>query len=105
MVGGRKYHNWIEMAEKFELVDGVIFRRVYDAIEGEVQLRCCVSNVPTSQFELPGRGYRHLGYREKFLLDYHNGQLAGHQGRERTTECLERDCWWPGLREDVRRLV
>ena len=38
LVGGRKYDTWIEMADKFELIDGVLFRRVYDAIEGEVQL-------------------------------------------------------------------
>ena len=54
-------------------------------------------------FELPGRGKKTLGYRERLLLEYHNGPLAGHLGRERTYEHLSRDFWWEGMYEDVRR--
>ena len=93
----------LENALSFEIVDGVLFRRVYDSVEGEVQLRCCVPDVATARFEQAGQGGKPLNYRDLLLLEYHNGKLAGHVGRERTTEMIERDFWWPGLREDVRR--
>ena len=44
-----------------------------------------------------------MGYRERLLLEYHNGPLGGHPGRERTCELLEKDWWWPHMFEDVRR--
>ena len=54
-------------------------------------------------FELPGLGEKKLGYRERILLEYHNGPLAGHPGREKTTEMVERSWWWPHMFEDIRR--
>ena len=44
-----------------------------------------------------------MGFRGKILLEYHNGKLGGHQGRERTMDARSRDFWWPGLYGDVRR--
>ena len=100
---GRKLDSVVENARKFELVGGLLFRRVYCATEGEVQLRCAVPTGFWGRFEAPGRGLRSLGFRERLLAEYHNGSLAGHQGRERTMDCLERDFWWPGMYSDVRR--
>ena len=93
----------LRISEKYELIDSLLFRRVYDRVEGELQLRCCVPNTPCGNFELPGIGEKKLGYRERILLEYHNGPLAGHPGREKTTEMVERSWWWPHLFEDVRR--
>ena len=53
------------------------------------------------QFDVPGHGFKLLGYRERLLLEYHNGLWAGHQGQERRAEMLERDLWWPRLYKDV----
>ncbi len=62
-----------------------------------------VPSTMTGKYEVVGRGERPLSYRELILMEYHNGALAGHQGRDRTTEMIERDFWWSGLPEDVRR--
>jgi hypothetical protein len=103
LIGIRKIDNILERAKQYELVDDVLFKRVYDSIEGEVQLRCCVPDVSASQYEAAGQGQKPLNYRNRLLLEYHNGVLAGHVGRERTMEMLERDFYWAGMREDVRR--
>ena len=87
---GKRPDSVIEGTNRFELVEGVLFRRVYNAVEGEVQLRCAVPSGPCGRFEVPGRGLVPLGYRERLMLEYHNGSLAGRQGRERTMDCLER---------------
>ena len=63
-----------------------MFRQVYNAVDGEVQLRCAVPSGLMGKFDVPGRGLRPLGYRERLMLGYHNGRLAGHMGRERTME-------------------
>ena len=93
----------VRLAEKYELVGSLLYRRVYDRVEGESQLRCCVPSGSCGKFELPGIGEKELGYRERILLEYHNGPLAGHPGREKTTEMVERSWWWPHMFEDVRR--
>ena len=81
----------------------MLYRRVYDAVDGEVQLRLCVPDQAHSQYEYPDQAYKSLGYRERLILEYHNGPLGGHVGRERTYEILSKDFWWPGMYEDVRR--
>ena len=93
----RKIDSILTTSSHYELVRGVLFRRVWDETEGEVQLRCCVPDRPWGQFEVPGQGLKTFGYRERLLLEYHNGSLAGHQGRERTAAMLARDFYWPGL--------
>ena len=93
----------VTSAMKYEIMEEVLFRRIYEVRADEVQLRCVVPNVAAGRFDVPGLGPRPLGYREKLLLDYHHGPLGAHQGRDRTIESLERDFWWPGMYEDVRR--
>ena len=68
LLGGRKVDNGLRAAESFELIQGVLFRRCYDAVANEVQLRCAVPNVTYGMFELPGRSRKTLGYRERLLL-------------------------------------
>jgi hypothetical protein len=99
---GKRIDSVIETSQRYELIDGVLFRRVYDVVEGEVQLRCAVPRVHWGQYEMPGQGLKPLGYRERIPLEYHNGALGGHQGRERTMDSLERDFWWSGMYSDVR---
>ena len=103
LMGVKKFDNVLQVALGYELINSVLFKRMYDTTEGEVQLRCAVPDVTASHYEQAGQGYRPLSYRNWLLMEYHNGKLAGHCGRERTTEMLERDFFWPGMREDVRR--
>ena len=101
--GSRTIDGVLELAQEFEVIRGLLYRRVYDAVDGEVQLRLCVPDQAHSQYEYPGQAYKSLGYRERLILEYHNGPLGGHVGRERTYEILSKDFWWPGMYEDVRR--
>ncbi|MCP4242184.1 MAG: hypothetical protein GY772_16640, partial [bacterium] len=102
LLGGRRVDSVLEVSDRYELIGGVLFRRVWNSVAAELQLRCCVPNTPCGRFEVPGRGLMPLGFRERILLEYHNGALGGHQGRERTMDMLERDFWWPGMYSDVR---
>jgi hypothetical protein len=43
-------------AEKFEIHNGLLYRRVFDAVEGEVQLKPAVPTGATSALELPVTG-------------------------------------------------
>ena len=89
----RKIDSIVNQAVFFDLEVGLLFRRVYDDVEGEVQLRCCIPTGAWGQFDVPGHGFKPLGYRERLLLEYHNGPIASHQGRERKAEMLSRDFW------------
>ena len=83
------------------MVNKVLYRRVYDASDGELQLRPVVPTGGTSQMEVPGVGSRELSLRSRIILEYHNGVLGGHQGRDKTYHRIERDWWWPGMYKDV----
>ena len=89
--------------EKFELISTVLFRRVYNPVSGEVELRCAVPMGDAARFDHPGHGQTPLSYRAKIILEYHNGKLGGHQGRERTMDSISRDFWWEGMYNDIRR--
>lgn len=102
-LGKRKIDTVREGATQFELPEGALFWKVCDVVSGEMQLRCCVPDVPCGIFEMPGKGVVPLGYRERVLLEHLNGPTAGHPGRERTMGALERDFWWPGMYADVRK--
>ena len=91
----------IRQSEKFEIHDHLLFKKVFDAAEGEIQLRPAVPTGSTSAMELPGYGRRPLSMRNRLLLEYHNGILGGHQGRDTTMDRLEKDWWWPGMYRDV----
>ena len=93
----------LEYALEFELINGLLYRKVYDSVDMEVQLRLCVPSQDHSKFEMPGRGEKGISYRSRLILEYHNGRLGGHVGRERTYEMLSKDFWWPGMYESVRR--
>jgi len=89
--------------DKYEMINNVLFRRVYNSVSSQVELRCAVPSGAAQRFDFPGRGHTPLGFRERILLEYHNGKLGGHQGRERTMDMVSRDFWWPGLYGDIRR--
>ena len=99
----RKIDSIVNQSVFFELVGGLLFRRLYDDVEGEVQLRCCIPTGASGQFDVAGHGFKPLGYRERLRLKYHSGPLAVHQGGERMAEMLGRDFWWPGLHNDVKQ--
>ena len=81
LIEKRKPDGILEHSAKYELISGVLFRRIYNAVENEVQLRCCVPDVPCGRGNIDGQGNKPIGYRERLLLEYHNGRLAGHQER------------------------
>ena len=103
LCSGRNIDNLLVQAESYELVDRVLHKRVFNNVEGTMELKLCVPDIVVGQFEMPGQGLQDLRYREKLLLEYHNSALAGHMGRERTYDALARDFWWPGMYEDTRR--
>ncbi|MGQ3348719.1 reverse transcriptase domain-containing protein, partial [Bosea sp. (in: a-proteobacteria)] len=41
----------------------------------------------------------------RILNDHHDSPWAGHPGRDRTLDLVERHFWWPTLRADVERYV
>lgn len=43
--------------------------------------------------------------RSTVLRDHHSNPASGHFGWQRTTELIERQFWWPKLREDVQSFV
>ena len=88
-------------SEKFEIHNGLLYRRVFDAVEGEINLKPAVPTGAAAAIELPGYGQRSLDHRSRLLLEYHNGVLGGHMGRDTTMDRLERDWWWPGMYRDV----
>ncbi len=61
LLGGRRVDSGLEVADRYELFRDVLFRRVWNGVAGELQLRCCVPNTPRGKFEVPGRGLMNLG--------------------------------------------
>jgi len=78
---------------RLELIEGVLLRRVYCPVSNIVELRCAVLSGGAQKVDFPGRGHVGLGFRERVLLEYHNGKVGGHQGRERTMDMVSRDLW------------
>ena len=58
----------IRQSEKFEIHDHLLFKKVFDAAEGEIQLRPAAPTGSTSAMELPGYGRRPLSMRNRLLL-------------------------------------
>ena len=88
----------VKHARRYELLDGLLMRRVYDAPSHEVQLRIVAPHGGVCQFILPGHGPVTMGVRERVLLEYHNSK---HLGVEKTAQRILQDWYWPGLYEDV----
>ena len=44
-------------------------------------------------------------FRNELILEYHNGRLAAHRGRDQTVTALASDWWWPELRHDVKHWI
>ncbi len=98
----RKVDSLVKTSDRFELVDGVLMRRVYDPLDREVQLRIVAPEGGMASFYPPGqRKKESLGIRERILLEYHSGKMGGHLGAEKTVLRIEKDWYWPGLYTDV----
>ena len=93
-----------EYAEGFALFQGLLYKIQWDAADMEHQYRLCIPEGVHSRMTMPGETLsREVGYRERVLLQYHNSQIGGHQGRDRCLELMSRDVWWPKMYSDVRK--
>ena len=72
-----KIDSIVRSLDKYELVNQVLFRRVYNSVSGEVELRCAIPTGNSGLFDFPGSGFTGLGFRERILLEYHNGSSEG----------------------------
>jgi hypothetical protein len=91
----------LQTSQKYEIHDGLLYRRVYDEVDHEIQLRLVAPEGTINRFEFPGLGEEALGIREKVLLHYHNSVLGGHLGSDITAERIKKDWHWRGLYADV----
>src|SRR5262249_50836078 len=48
---------------------------------------------------------RDRSLRERILYAHHDTPLAGHPGRHKTAELIQRNYWWPGLPGHVAKYV
>ena len=97
-INGQKPASVERQSLNYEITSvGVLCRRVYDSVDGELQLRPCVPTGAAQKIEVPGIGEKSLSLRDRLLLEYHNGKIGGHLGRDKTFQRVERDWWWPGL--------
>ena len=93
----------VKTSEKYEIHDPLLYRRIYDEVDHEVQLRLVAPEGTINRSELPGVGEEPLGIRERVLLHYHNSVLGGHLGSDLTAERIRKDWHWRGLYADVDR--
>ena len=47
----------VRTLDKFEMINHVLFRRVYNPVSNQVELRCAVPTGASSRFDFPGRGF------------------------------------------------
>jgi hypothetical protein len=67
----------------------------------------CTFVGPENMLIVHGRLYipDHLNLRTRYIQEYHDTPLAGHQGTNRTFELLTRTVIWPKMWEDVSRYL
>ena len=95
----------IKDSARYEIIGGILYRRVYDVTDDEVQLRACAPRGAMRSMQMPGIGECELELRKELFVIYHSSHLGGHLKRDKTIMALERDWWWPGMYEDVRDWV
>ena len=101
--GKRKLDSIAKSSTRYELMDGVLMRRVYDPWDHEVQLRLVTPEGGSNRYDMPGVGMGVLTVRAKVLLEYHNSKLGGHLGVDKTVNRIWKDWYWPGLYDVVDR--
>ena len=86
-----EWHRWILLSDsQFELVQGVLCRRVQLAVSGHTLFRL-VPIVPQL-------------FREKVALFAHV-EACAHSGVNRTYDWMRRRFWWPGYFGDLKKLI
>ena len=93
----------VGQAIQCDMVDSLLYRLAYGRTEDKVVPKRCVPSGACAKFELPGRGSKSLGFRERLFMEVHHSTLGGHVGRDRTMERLAMAWWWPGMCTDVMR--
>ena len=93
----RKVDSIIKKSRQYELQDNLLYRRVFDVSDREVQLRLVAPTGSLVQQEVIGIGQRPLAFRDALMGQYHDSPLTGHIGGDKTVEMIKRDWYWPGL--------
>ena len=99
----RKVDAVVRASDRYELVDSVLMKRVYDVNDHEIQLRIVAPAGDIGAVDVPAEGAAPLGVRERLLAEYHNGRLGGHMGVEKTAQRILKDWYWPNCYDEVDR--
>ena len=94
---GRRVDSIINASQRYDILDGLLMKRVHDAEDNEVQLRIVAPEGHVGRMVVPGHATLELGVRERILLEYHNGRLGGHLGVDKTAARILKDWYWPGV--------
>jgi hypothetical protein len=90
-------------ARSYEMHDHLLYKKIYDSVAHEVQLRCVVPDVPLYSLATPFRTKEPVSMRKDLYRWYHESILGGHTGRERTVVAIQRDWWWSGMYSDIKK--
>ena len=99
---GHSFDGVFSVARNYEMRGGVLYKRVYDFRCAGNRLCCCAPTGSLKAYQSL-RGAKCLEFRNELLLEYHNGPLGHHKGRDSTLEALSENWHWPGMPESVRR--
>ena len=98
----RTFDKFLQQADTYRMVNGLLYRCVYNVPDDEVQLRPVAPTGNWEVYEDPGKGPKAQSFRSWLLMQYHNSPLVGHRGRDKTNQVLGKDWWWPGMYEYAR---
>ena len=87
--GGTNVDSLVKVAEKYEMHNGLLYRRCTDAVRDEVRLCCCAPLGSLRAVQTP-TGSKCMDFRNELILEYHNSVHGGHRGRDATIEVYEK---------------
>lgn len=81
-----QYRRWLQLWPQLVLNEGILYRNITLPVSQE---KCCVPIAPVS-------------LRQRYLQQFHDAPLAGHQGYTKTLLCLKRNVYWIGMAKDTQ---
>jgi len=92
-------------SKKYEVIGNLLYRLVYKMERGCQVPLCAVPSGTYTWRDVSGWGPKPLTWRKRIMYEYHNGKLAAHPGRHRTTQMIQRDWHWKNMHLDIREHV